>query len=70
MAVSGWIRQAPLRTALGIPASIRYGRWSMSEMQEDSPLDRLWKEYARTFRHFDDLTLARWCSQTLGQLHG
>lgn len=36
----------------------------------DSPLDRLWKEYARTFRDFDDLTLARWSSQTLGQLHG
>ena len=41
----------------------------MSEIQEDSPLDRLWKEYARTFRQFDDLTLARWCSQTLGQVH-
>lgn len=36
----------------------------------DSPIDRLWKEYGRTFQGFDDLTLARWCSQTLGQLHG
>jgi hypothetical protein len=36
----------------------------------DSPLDRLWGEYALIFRDFDDLTLARWLSQTLGQLHG
>jgi hypothetical protein len=42
----------------------------VSEPQADSPLDRLWKEYGRTFRDFDDLSLARWCSQTLGQLHG
>jgi len=38
--------------------------------QSDSALDRLWKEYGKSFRAFDDLTLARWCSQTLGQLHG
>ena len=37
---------------------------------QESPVDRLWKEYAEAFREFDDLTLARWCSQTLGQLHG
>ena len=42
----------------------------MPEPKEDAPLDRLWKEYARSFREFDDLTLARWCAQTLGQLHG
>jgi hypothetical protein len=36
----------------------------------DSPVDRLWREYAKAFREFDDLTLARWCAQTLGQLHG
>ena len=36
----------------------------------DSPLDRLWAEYSLVFRDFDDLTLARWCSQTLGQLEG
>lgn len=36
----------------------------------DSPLDRLWDEYALAFNDFDDLTLARWMSQTLGQLHG
>jgi hypothetical protein len=42
----------------------------MSEPQQESPLDRLWKEYAVSFREFDDITLARWCSQTLAQLHG
>jgi len=33
----------------------------------DSPLDSLWKEYSLVFRDFDDLTLARWMAQTLGQ---
>ena len=33
-------------------------------------MDRLWKEYGSAFREFDDLTLARWLSQTLGQLSG
>jgi hypothetical protein len=36
----------------------------------DSPLDRLWSDYGQAFRDFDDLTLARWMAQTLGQLHG
>jgi hypothetical protein len=36
----------------------------------DSPLDRLWKEYSAVFRDFDDMTLARWTAQTLGQLEG
>src|SRR5438445_959992 len=36
----------------------------------DSPLDRLWQEYSAVFRDFDDLTLARWLAQTLGQLEG
>ena len=35
-----------------------------------SPLDLLWKEYSLGFRDFDDLTLARWMAQTLGQLEG
>lgn len=43
---------------------------AVSETKEESALDKLWQEYARSFRDFDDLTLARWCSQTLGQLHG
>src|ERR1039457_2216811 len=36
----------------------------------DAPLDQLWKEYSLGFRDFDDLTLARWLTQTLGQLAG
>src|SRR6266480_852111 len=36
----------------------------------DSPLDRLWHEYSLVFQDFDDLTLARWLAQTLGQLEG
>ena len=34
----------------------------------DSPLDLLWKGYGRAFQDFDDLTMARWLAQTLGQL--
>jgi hypothetical protein len=41
----------------------------MAEISE-SPLERLWSEYSEVFRGFDDLTLARWMSQTLGQLQG
>lgn len=37
---------------------------------EESPLDALWQEYALIFREFDDLTLARWLAQTLGQIEG
>jgi uncharacterized protein YbaR (Trm112 family) len=36
----------------------------------DAPLDLLWQEYGLAFRDFDDLTLARWLAQTLGQLAG
>lgn len=39
-------------------------------MSPESPLDKLWNEYSDVFREFDDLTLARWLSQTLGQLEG
>lgn len=42
----------------------------MPEGKEETALDRLWKEYSRSFIDFDDLTLARWCAQTLGQLRG
>lgn len=34
------------------------------------PLDKLWHEYASVFRDFDDLSLARWLAQTLGQFAG
>lgn len=33
-------------------------------------IDSLWNEYGGVFREFDDLTLARWMAQTLGQLRG
>ena len=38
--------------------------------EPESPLDHLWQEYSQVFREFDDLTLARWMAQTLGQLEG
>ena len=38
--------------------------------EPESPRDQLWKEYSLVFREFDDLTLARWLAQTLGQLAG
>ncbi|MBI1841687.1 MAG: hypothetical protein HYR88_12665 [Verrucomicrobia bacterium] len=41
----------------------------MGSMSE-SPLDRVWKEYGREFASLDDLTLARWMAQSLGQLQG
>jgi hypothetical protein len=34
----------------------------------DNSFDQLWQEYSAAFRAFDDLTLARWSCQTLGQL--
>lgn len=36
----------------------------------ESPLDKLWQEYATVFKEFDDLKLARWMAQTLAQLEG
>jgi hypothetical protein len=36
----------------------------------DAAVDELWKEYGRSFRDWDDHTLARWLAQTLGQLEG
>jgi hypothetical protein len=38
--------------------------------ESDAPLDQLWQEYGRPFQEWDDLTLARWLAQTLGQLEG
>lgn len=38
--------------------------------ESESAVDQLWREYSVTFREFDDLTLARWMAQTLGQLAG
>ena len=43
--------------------------WPMAT-NADAPLDLLWQEYSVGFRDLDDLTLARWQAQTLGQLNG
>lgn len=40
----------------------------MSHAPESS--DKLWEEYKQPFGKFDDLTLARWLAQTLGQFEG
>lgn len=42
----------------------------MEPDDDDAPLDRLWTEYGKAFLDFDDLSLARWMAQTLGQLQG
>ena len=41
----------------------------MAHEPEQTP-DALWAEHSRVFQDFDDLTLARWMAQTLGQLQG
>ena len=51
---------APCRVCL-YPASVAH---------EADSVERLWQDYAGVFRQFDDLTLARWMSQTLSQLQG
>ncbi|HEY4417314.1 MAG TPA: hypothetical protein VGO57_16605 [Verrucomicrobiae bacterium] len=38
--------------------------------ESESAFDSLMREYSRVFRDWDDLTLARWLAQTLGQLEG
>lgn len=36
--------------------------------EPEMEISSLWTEYGQVFREFDDLTLARWLAQTLGQL--
>lgn len=55
-----------LRFHLGFSAIMFTG---VSDLPE-SPFDNLYKEYSAVFRDFDDLTLARWLAQTLGQIRG
>ncbi|MFM2296148.1 MAG: hypothetical protein RLZZ350_2561 [Verrucomicrobiota bacterium] len=45
-------------------------RMTPEDAEENYPTDRLWAEYGRVFTDFDDLTLARWLAQTLGQIQG
>ena len=42
----------------------------MAFPESSSPLDSLWTEYGHAFQAWDDLTLARWLAQTLGQFEG
>lgn len=42
----------------------------MMPSDSESSLDLLWKEYLLGFKDFDDHMLARWLSQTLGQVEG
>jgi hypothetical protein len=44
------------------------GMMKVMSDQTEAPLDRLWREYGCVFKQWDDLTLARWMAQTLGQL--
>ena len=40
------------------------------EEHPENETDRLWKEYSRVFDDWDDITVARWMAQTLGQFEG
>ncbi|MDD5260261.1 MAG: hypothetical protein PHD76_00270 [Methylacidiphilales bacterium] len=42
----------------------------MPEKHDEESLQRLWEEYRGGLRDFDDMSLARWAAQTLGQLKG
>jgi hypothetical protein len=61
-----------------VPASVKRGRSTNTALdrilqrmpERPPPEDQLWKEYALAFRDWDDLPLARWLAQTLGQLAG
>src|ERR1035441_9423265 len=59
----------PVRSRLDKSARLRKTAAPMAA-NADAPLDQLWKEYSQGFRDFDDLRLARWLTQTLGQLAG
>ena len=42
----------------------------MPEKSDNESLQLLWEEYRRSLQNHDDLSLARWTAQTLGQLRG
>ena len=63
----------PFRTSRPIAARQKFPsepHWAAMATDSDSPLDLLWRDYGLAFRDFDDMTLARWLAQTLGQLEG
>lgn len=64
-----WLTFGINSCARQIPAAAQHSG-PMANEPESSSLDQLWKEYTQVFREFDDLTLARWLAQTLGQLEG
>jgi hypothetical protein len=49
---------------------IRARHVALMAFESSAPIDLLWQEYGRAFKDFDDLTLARWLAQTLGQFEG
>jgi hypothetical protein len=64
-------------TALGqaVPVCLSLGEkesYTATPMSRDlePKYDHLWKEYTDVFMEMDDLTLARWMAQTLGQFAG
>ena len=59
-----------LQLSLPFELSLEAAKLMGMANSSNSPLDELWKEYLGVFRDFDDTTLARWLSQTLGQLEG
>jgi hypothetical protein len=67
--VSSRTRQKQSTTSRSTKSAAR-GILPAMAFASDSPLDSLWKEYGRAFQDWDDLTLARWLAQTLGQLEG
>ena len=40
------------------------------EEHSENETDRLWTEYSRVFDDWDEMTLARWMAQTLGNFEG
>jgi len=58
-----------LRLPLAPGVTLSHFEVAMAEINE-SPMDRLWREYEGYFLNLDDLTLARWLAQTFGQLEG
>lgn len=40
------------------------------DLEPEGSQDILWEEYGQVFRDFDDMSLARWMCQTLGQVEG
>ena len=73
----GHWRESTGNTSLGqaVPVCLSLGQaesYTATPMSRDlePKFDHLWKEYTGVFMAMDDLTLARWMAQTLGQFAG